>query len=641
MWVQAAPRVLLRALQTQRRACALALCCLVLLTWTLGPSRHGQPAPPANVSIEIHVIANNRLNSLQRMLASLMACGFDTRNVPLTFHIEADQAEDVLGTAEAMPWENKHIAARLTQGGLINAVAESWQPSARSERLFALFLEDDVVLAPDCASYAYEMGGLCASDTACAGFSLYTPRVDELNPKHVRRNRTEFLRALRRGGDHYRQQLPNSWGAVYKAKHWAEFREWLAARIGYTEQYHLQVPLGTVVGWSASWKKFMLELMLLKGWYLFYPNFEDQASLSTNMLEPGEHIVKNDRKHTKEMYTVPLLKRPPRAPASRNAAPLLDSYDNPVAPFTNKAPAVDPGKRRERNRCADYNAELHKRLIADRANTTTVVMSYMHTPGDAGTRRHEALGLLVRHYCSMACVSRVVVVWHSLVYAPPPTSTCPGSNNTLVMFEHFARDSLLNRFAPSELILTPSYITTDDDMLVDEGDVQDMLQLWSAERHKIVGPFARWISPKGEYAYSFKKVPDQSYSVVLTKFHISATLLMNRIYCANKYRMHRKFVDKYTNSEDLLYIRAGIDQFHRGNPSLLYRTEKPIIDFGSVGLHSRNNHNRQRTEALSLFGLLDATLLAHREANRQNHNAKYRHSAENVIHLASVDDYPV
>ena len=72
----------------------------------------------------------------------------------------------------------------------------------------------------------------------------------------------------------------------------------------------VQIPSSATNGWSTSWKKFLIELMWLKGWVTLYPSFFNQTSFSTNHLEPGEHIggKANTLKHRPIDFVVPLMR---------------------------------------------------------------------------------------------------------------------------------------------------------------------------------------------------------------------------------------------------------------------------------------------------------------------------------------------
>lgn len=60
---------------------------------------------------------------------------------------------------------------------------------------------------------------------------------------------------------------------------------------------------------QASWKKFLIDLMYLRGHVTLYPNFPNQTSFSTNHMEPGAHIAAADNviRHDIADFEVPLL----------------------------------------------------------------------------------------------------------------------------------------------------------------------------------------------------------------------------------------------------------------------------------------------------------------------------------------------
>ena len=225
---------------------------------------------------------------------------------------------------------------------------------------------------------------------------------------------------------------------------------------------------------------------------------------------------------------VPLVSKISNLPQNTKNLVLLDSIDNKISVFDKTKPKLRNANIKVRERCKDYDVKLHKSVIKDTNSSTTLLMSHLYTE-----KRHDTFVYLIKHYCKMKCVDRIIVAWHSLQYEAPSTSFCPGDPDTMILYEKFETDSLLNRFTPTELILTPSVVTLDNDILVSEFDLMAMIRLWSLERHKIVGPFVRWVDKNDEYAYSYKNVKEESYIVVLTKFHISSSDLFRKFFATN------------------------------------------------------------------------------------------------------------
>ncbi|MCD9640804.1 hypothetical protein HAX54_026453 [Datura stramonium] len=101
----------------------------------------------------------------------------------------------------------------------------------------------------------------------------------------------------------------------------------------------VQIPKSRTNGWQASWKKFLIDMMYLRGYVSLYPNFPNQMSFSTNHMEPGAHIAAKNNvvKHNKADFEVPLIKEDFKnllpngklPPASK--LPSLNLFNQPVS----------------------------------------------------------------------------------------------------------------------------------------------------------------------------------------------------------------------------------------------------------------------------------------------------------------------
>lgn len=265
------------------------------------------------ITIRINVIANNRLPSLRRLLSSLQAAHYEGDIVPLHVFLEANQGPELLHYVSNLQWKNGplEVHARQSKGGLINAVVESWYPTSASE--FATFLEDDIEVSPffylwlKRCMHTFSLDGKVHSKWA--GISLFTPRTMEYHPKKLQLNYSKFdsMKGVLRTSP-LRHQQPCSWGALYFPHVWQEYRLYLAHRMKTSNrQGHFQIPESRSNGWRGSWKKYMMELFWLKGYFLLYPNLPYQRSFSTNHLEAGEHVPRRSHKHHPQHYTVPLV----------------------------------------------------------------------------------------------------------------------------------------------------------------------------------------------------------------------------------------------------------------------------------------------------------------------------------------------
>ncbi|KAK4370565.1 hypothetical protein RND71_010040 [Anisodus tanguticus] len=265
--------------------------------------------------IHVNIITQNRANSLARLLKSLSDAYYIGEEVPITFNMDSKVDEATIKLVNSFNWPHgpKVLRRRIIQGGLIRAVTESWYPSSDDD--FGLLLEDDIEVSPyyylwikyALLSYHYDPE---ISLPELSSISLYTPRLVEVVKERPKWNATDFFKHIHPNTP-YLHQLPCSWGAVFFPKQWREFYIYMNMR--FTEdakQNPVQIPRSRTNGWQASWKKFLIDMMYLRGYVTLYPNFPNQTSFSTNHMEPGTHIAAKENviKHNKADFEVPLLK---------------------------------------------------------------------------------------------------------------------------------------------------------------------------------------------------------------------------------------------------------------------------------------------------------------------------------------------
>lgn len=265
--------------------------------------------------ISINIITQNRVGSLTRLLKSLTDAYYLGDEIPISFNMDSKVDEATLRYIKSFDWPHgpKTLRRRIIQGGLIRAVSESWYPTSDND--YGLLLEDDIEVSP--YYYLWIKYALLAyhydpqvSLPELSSISLYTPRLVEVVKERPKWNGTEFFKNIHPNTP-YLHQLPCSWGAVFFPKQWREFYVYMNMR--FTEdakQNPVQIPKSRTNGWQASWKKFLIDMMYLRGYVSLYPNFPNQASFSTNHMEPGAHISAKDNvvKHDKSDFEVPLMK---------------------------------------------------------------------------------------------------------------------------------------------------------------------------------------------------------------------------------------------------------------------------------------------------------------------------------------------
>ncbi|CAG8721971.1 13035_t:CDS:2 [Dentiscutata erythropus] len=241
--------------------------------------------------IQLQVITQNRPQSLERLMQSLNSSIYFGDDISLAINMDRGADPVTIKLCQTFKWTfgHKFVRHRVVQGGLLTAVVESYYPTDYNE--YAILLEDDVELSPFYyiwAKYAvlkYRYG----IDKSLSGRILRGTIYPNQSP--------------------YLSQVPCSWGALYFPEIWHEFRIYQNARLNDIHGLNLQkviVPESRSNRWKASWKRFFIELVYLRGYVMLYPNYEDFVSFSTNHLEKGVHNRK-DKKEVKEVFGLPLM----------------------------------------------------------------------------------------------------------------------------------------------------------------------------------------------------------------------------------------------------------------------------------------------------------------------------------------------
>jgi hypothetical protein len=168
--------------------------------------------------------------------------------------------------------------------------------------------------------------------------ALYTPRIIEVVKERPRWDASGAFAAVHPRTP-YLHQLPCSWGALFFPKHWREFYAYMGQRYAAdARNSSVRIPRSRTNSWQGSWKKFLIDMMYLRGYVTLYPNFgPGQPSLSTNHVEPGAHVdsAHNALPHRAQDYEVPLLTRDfgDLLPDSRlpppQLLPVIDLFNRP------------------------------------------------------------------------------------------------------------------------------------------------------------------------------------------------------------------------------------------------------------------------------------------------------------------------
>lgn len=206
--------------------------------------------------------------------------------------------------AEHVAWHHgtKAVRHRIVPVDRARMMLESWYPSNNNE--YGVILDDGLHLSPlfyIWAKYAILKYG---QEPALYGVSLSSTRIIDtsLTPRYL---------DTPDGNAPYLMQSPSSLGAaVYFPEHWRELHDYMTARmvdVMSNGQQTIQVPATRSANWTFSWRRYVDELVYLRGYVMLYPNFHDGASFATR-----RHWLdsKHEAKLT-EIYKSPLLRESP------------------------------------------------------------------------------------------------------------------------------------------------------------------------------------------------------------------------------------------------------------------------------------------------------------------------------------------
>ena len=226
------------------------------------------------MNIAICVVAYNRLQSLERLLASLLLAYFHKNT---TFYAKVFN----------WPYGDKRVILHSENLGLRKHILSIG--NFLDEFDAVIVLEDDISVAPNFYNYALCCVENYAGNDDVAGISLYNFPLNY-------HNGLPFV-PLHSDSDVFFMQNAMSWGQVWMRKQWKDFVAWYDL---HSEEFSFAPHLPeSICSWSKnSWLKYHTKYCIEKNKYFVYP----YISLSTNNSDKGIH---NSVRQT--LYQTPLL----------------------------------------------------------------------------------------------------------------------------------------------------------------------------------------------------------------------------------------------------------------------------------------------------------------------------------------------
>lgn len=225
----------------------------------------------------IVISAYSRPTSLRRLLHFIQMSKFEYDKIPLVISIDGDSSDEVNEMAESYIWPHgpKRVIRHEKNLGLRNHILSCGDLTQEYGSI--IMLEDDLVVSPYFYHFAVKSLAFYAEDPKVAGISLYSYRTNEFA------NYLPF-QPIDNGFDAFYMQVPSSWGQVWTATQWAEFRDYYANCSPINEKDRIP---DEVKSWpESSWKKYFFKYIVEKDLYFVYP----YNSYSSNWGDPGANF---------------------------------------------------------------------------------------------------------------------------------------------------------------------------------------------------------------------------------------------------------------------------------------------------------------------------------------------------------------
>lgn len=240
------------------------------------------------MKLGIVVIGYNRVNSIKRLIESLLNADYEGDAVDLIISIDNSGTDHVEKYAQSVIWPfgEKLVKTYPERLGLRSHILTCGDYVAGYDAI-AVF-EDDIFVSPAFYRFMKEAVRCYQDEPQVAGISLYTHLWNE--------NAQRPFCPEKRQYDTYYLQYAQSWGQVWMPKQWRAFRAWYEAHGGQF-QADAKTPKHITRWAKTSWLKYHIKYCIDENKYFVYPYF----SYTTNYVEVGQHC-----KTSNKIYQVPM-----------------------------------------------------------------------------------------------------------------------------------------------------------------------------------------------------------------------------------------------------------------------------------------------------------------------------------------------
>lgn len=206
-------------------------------------------------------------------------------------------------------------------------------------------------------------------------------------------------------------------------------------------------------------------------------------------------------------------------------------------------------------------------------------------------------------------VKQIQVVWSDIDNIPPKSWIEEYGKDNRLVFETHEKDSLNNRFMPTEKITTEAVVSVDDDLIIPCDVLAENLHVWRSFDKTLVG-FSPRIHAYDAVTGAMRYLRWQHtwwsgfYSIMLTKasfLHRDYFELFSRVVP----KEFLEYVDKVRNCEDI--AMAHVVASHSKSAPVWVGGE--IYEIGSSGISSNSAHFTDRGQCLETIEEMSSGVL--------------------------------
>lgn len=222
--------------------------------------------------IAIIAVGYNRIDSLRRLLSSLLKANYNTR-APLVICIDNSGCQELYDYVNNFfwPYGDKFVFIQEKRLGLKDHILFCGNLTKYFRGV--IILEDDIYVSEDFYSYTLSAVDFYGSDNRIGGISLYRNEMDGNLP----------IDYIQDGNDTFLIQSVASWGECWTREMWEPFMEWYS-KLEDLNLSRIDMPQ-YIKNWPRAWSKFFIAYLVETNKYFVFPSI----SLTTCFSEAGEH----------------------------------------------------------------------------------------------------------------------------------------------------------------------------------------------------------------------------------------------------------------------------------------------------------------------------------------------------------------